>query len=394
MTSSKNADELIADRMDGLKKQEPLALRGLIHNLKSRPYEWYDDDIAALLEEYKADILKYITRKYHIGQVSLPTNDIKKLMSVGIQWPELTDLVNRYKTAIIKNVLETLKLDYRNVADTVGTLTSMNLSWKELDAINRSLNALRNNVNEALKYDNDEIEEIKANIIQDLHDGYYRDALDAIATLWHDDSNLGDVTTITRLLEKHKRGLITQLLTVIKYSSTYELSKYFKDFIKGLNDFGIDWPEFDAMLKSINADKPKLDESYSKNDADHYKDEIINVLNKDDMDELFEILAEFAWIPRTLVGDVTKLNRILELHKVRVIKALLSYMRDLDDGGICYIMPQILGGLENAGIDWSELKIIDQSVDKIQKRREDEDAELLDERRNTVNTTAKKARRR
>jgi len=393
MTSSKNADELIADRMDGLKKQEPLALRGLIHNLKSRPYEWYDDDIAALLEEYKADILKYITRKYHVGQISLPTNDIKKLMSVGIQWPELTDLVNRYKTAIIKNVLETLKLDYRNVADTVGTLTSMNLGWKELDAINRSLNALRNNVNEALKYDNNEIEELKTNIIQDLHDGYYRDALDVIATLWHDNSNLGDVTAITRLLEKHKRGLITQLLTVIKYSSTYELSKYFKDFIKGLQDFGIDWPEFDAMLKSINADKTTLDESYSKNDAEQYKDEIINTIKKDDMDDLFEMLAEFAWIPRALVGDVTKLNRILELHKVRVIKALLSYMRELDDSGICYIMPQILGGLEHAGINWPELKIIDQSVDKIQKRREAEDDDLYESSK-AVNTTAKKARRR
>lgn len=392
MTSSKNADKLIADRMDDLKKQEPLALRGLIHNLKSRPYEWYDDDIAALLEEYKADILKYITRKYHVGQVSLPTNDIKKLLSVGIQWPELTDLVNRYKTAIIKNVLETLKLDYRNVADTVGTLTSMNLGWKELDAINRSLNALRNNVNESSWYSDDEIEEIKTNIVHDLNGHYYMEVLDIIAQLKHDHADLGDVTNITPLLEKHKRGLITQLLTIMKHSSTYELHKYFIDFVNGLKLFGIDWPEFKTMLKSINADNRTLDESYSKNDAEQYKDEIINTLNKNDISDFFEILAEFAWIPRTLVGDVTKLNHALELHKIRVIKALLSYMRELDDSGICYIMPQILGGLEHAGIVWPELTVIDQSVNKMQKRREDE--EELDERRNTVNTTAKKAHRR
>lgn len=394
MTSSKNADELIADRMDGLKNQEPLALRGLIHNLKSRPYEWYDDDIAALLEEYKADILKYITRKYHVGQVSLPTNDIKKLLSVGIQWPELTDLVNRYKTAIIKNVLETLKLDYRNVADTVGTLTSMNLGWKELDAINRSLNALRNNVNEALQYSDDEIEEIKANIVHDLNGGYYREVLDIIAELKYRNANIGDVADITPLLQRHKSELIKQLLIIIKHSSTYELSKYFKDFINGLHNFGINWPEFKIMLKSINADNPKLDESVSKTDVELSKREIIKEIIKNDLETALELLSEFAWIPRERLGDITDLNRILRLKKHQVMSALLSYMRSLDDNGICYIMPQILGGLENAGIDWPELKIVDRSVDKIQQRLESEEGEEFSEGRNTVNTTAKKARKR
>lgn len=393
MTSSKNADELIADRMNGLKKQEPLALRGLIHNLKSRPYEWYDDDIAALLEEYKADILKYITRKYHVGQVSLPTNDIKKLLSVGIQWPELTDLVNRYKTAIIKNILETLKLDYRNVSDTVGTLTSMNLGWKELDTINRSLTALRDNINESSWYSDDEIEEIKANIVHDLNGGFHRDVLNVIAELNMHNADIGNVDNISPLLEKHKTELVKQLLTIIKHNSSYWLRKYFKDYINGLHNFGINWPEFKIMLKSIRAGKVSISEADYATNAEKYKRDIAAAVISNDIEAALETLAEFAWIHREYIGDITDLHRILEQHKIKIMKGLLAYMRSLGDRDICYIMPQALGGLENAGINWPELTVIEKSVDTMQKRHEAEDDELLDESNKAVNTTAKKARR-
>ena len=94
------------------------------------------------------------------------------------------------------------------------------------------------------------------------------------------------------------------------------------------------------------------------------------------MEAAFEILAEFAWIPTKYVGDIADINHALERNKFKVMKGLLAYMRGLEDNDICYIMPQILDGLLHAGIKWSELSVIDNSVTKIQQRIE---AEELDE---------------
>ncbi len=369
MTSSKNADTLIARRLNDLMKREPLALRGLIHNLQSKPYEWYDDDIAALLEQHKAEILKYIQRKFHVGNVSLPTNDIKKLMSVGVNWPELTEIVNQYKTVIIKNILETLKLDYRSVTDPVNTLTAMNLGWKELDAINRSLTALRKDVTEAWPDDHNElIENLKADMLHDLHDRYYIAVIDAIDYL-KEHEDIGDISRITPELERHKDGLMRTMLHMIKESGSY----HSLSVLDGLARLGIKWPELDIIRKSANANNKPIAEANHELNAASYKVNIAGAVLKNDIDTLVEELAEFAWVSREHIGDVTKLTYILEQHKNRVMKGLLSYMRSLDDRGICYIMPQILGGLENAGIKWPDLAIIDRSVEKIQKRLEDEE---------------------
>lgn len=368
MTSSKNADKLIARRLDDLMKKEPLALRGLIHNLQSKPYEWYDDDIAALLEQHKAEILKYIQRKFHVGNVSLPTNDIKKLMSVGINWPELTAIVNQYKTSIIKNILETLKLDYRSVTDPVNTLTAMNLGWKELDAINRSLTALRKDITEADWRDDYDVEEIKSNIILDLYDSDFLAVIDSIGELSH-FKNLGDIARVAKQLEYHKDNLMRTILRMAKESGTY----HSLPVLNGLARLSIKWPELDIIRKSANADNKNITEANHALNAASYKVNIAGAVLRNDIDTLVEELAEFAWIPREYIGDVSKLTYILDQHKNRVMKGILSYMRSIDDPGICYIMPQILSGLENAGVKWPDLAIIDRSVEKIQKRIEDEE---------------------
>lgn len=369
MPSSKNADTLIARRLNDLMNREPLALRGLIHNLQSGPYEWYDDDIAALLEQHKAEILKYIQRKFHVGNVSLPTNDIKKLMSVGINWPELTAIVNQYKTPIIKNILETLKLDYRSATDPVTTLTAMNLGWKELEIINRSLTALRKDVTEGWPEDyNDLIEEIKANILHDLHDTYYVAVIDSIIYL-EDYENIGDISRITTELGRHKDGIMRTMLQMIKNSGL----QHSLPFLDGLARFRIKWPELDIIRRSVNADNKSITEANYELNTASYKVNIAGAVLRNDMDTMVEELAEFCWIPREHVGDINKLTDILEQYKTRVMKGILSYMRSLDDPSISYIMPQILSGLENAGIKWPELAIIDRSVTKIQKRIEDEE---------------------
>jgi hypothetical protein len=71
------------------------------------------------------------------------------------------------------------------------------------------------------------------------------------------------------------------------------------------------------------------------------------------------------------------------------MKGIRDYMLELDSDGICYIMPQIIDGLKIAGITWPDLAVLEQSIDLIQREKEDnddlEDNDELHERRTTVN---------
>lgn len=369
MTSSKNADALIADRVEGIFQNEPLALRALIHRLETPPYEWPADDILAIVEEHKPAILKYIDRKFRVGNISLPVNDIKKLLSVDATWPELPDLINKYKPSIVKKLLEMLKEgDYKTAVDPINTITAMGVGWPELGIMQRSIDARKKHVSESWSDDDESIEEIKANILHDLRDTYYIAVIDALDYL-KDYDDLGDISRIVTELERHKDGIMRKMLHMIKDHGL----KHCVSFLDGLKRFGIKWPELDVIRKSANSNNKPIAEANHELNAASYKVNIAGAVLRNDIDTLVEELAEFAWVSREHIGDVAKLTSILEQHKTRVMKGLLSYMRELDDNGIVYIMPQIIAGLENANITWPELSIIDRSVDKIQRRIEAEE---------------------
>jgi hypothetical protein len=397
--NNNDADELIDSRIDGIMSNEPLALRALVHRLETPPFEWPADEILAVLQEHKPAILKYIDRKFQVGQISLPINDIKKLMNIDAQWPELKDMVKKYRNPILKKLLSYLKEgDYKTAVDPIDTLTAMNMGWPELAVMQDSIDERRRQIRESYTLDDNEIEQYKADLLSDIYDKQYTSVIDIIFDITH-HKNIGNVERITRALEKHKHGVLRALLNMVLHSSSHDTVSYGPFVLDGFKKLGIKWPELDIIKTSIakplttNKSNTELSENRDNTThrADEYKREIAMGVIKNDMDWVMESLAEFGWTDSQDLGDVTDLNRILVQHKQRIMKGIRDYMLGLDSDGICYIMPQILAGLENAGITWPDLKVLEQSVDLIQQEKEEPDD--INEHRKFVNNTTHRNRR-
>jgi hypothetical protein len=383
-----NADQLIASRIAGIMMNEPLALRALIHRLETPPYEWPADEILAVLQDYKAAILKYIDRKFRVGNISLPINDIKKLIHIDAEWPELKEMVKKYKFAIVKKLLEMLKGDYRTAVDPINTLTAMGMGWRELAIMQQSIDSRQSQLRESYRLDDHEMAQYKADVLSDIYGKHYIAVLDAVPDITQ-YTNIGNVDRITRALEEHKHGIMRALLDMIKLGSSNELSLYGPTLLNGFAKLGIVWPDLDIIKTSIAKTPPKeLSENrdHAKWIADEYKDGIVIGIHRNDMDLLFQSLAEFGWVDPQDRGDVADLTTLMTNHKQRIMKGIRDHMLELDSAGICYIIPQIIAGIQNAGISWPDLKIIEQGVDDmIQQQLDNEDNDELNERRKTVN---------
>ena len=382
-----SADQLIHGRIADIMQNEPLALRALIHRLETPPHEWPADEILDVVQEHKSAIVKYIDRKFRVGQISLPINDIKKLTHIGAEWPELKDMVIKYKYAIIKKLLEMLRAgDHKTAIVPIDALTSLNIRWPELVVMQQSIDERNKQLRESYTLDDHEMAQYKADLLSDIHGKHYVSVIDAVPDITQ-YTNLGNVDRITHALEEHKHGIMRALLEMIKLGSSNELSLYGPTLLNGFAKLGIDWPDLDVIKTSIANTSPKNlseDRDNEQRKADGYKRDIAMGVIQNDMDWVLESLAEFGWTDPQDLGDVAELNTILTKHKQRIMKGIRDYMLELDSDGICYIMPQILAGLDNAGIKWPDLQVLDQSVDLIQQEKEDDDAELY-ERRKTVN---------
>ena len=386
-----DADQLIASRVAGIMNNEILALRALIHRLETPPYEWPADDILAVVQDHRSTIVKYIDRKFRVGNISLPINDIKKLAHIGAEWPELKEMISKYKFAIVKKLLDILRDDHTTAVDPINTLTSLNMRWPELVLMQKSIDERTKQLQESYTLDDHEMAQYKADLLSDIHGNHYIAVIDAVPDITRHE-NIGDVDSITRALDEHKHGIMRALLEMIKLGSSNNLSSYGPDLLNGFAKLGIAWPELDVIRTSI-AKTPTTELSENRDHAkwiaDEYRDGIVIGVLRNDMDLLFQSLAEFSWTDPQDLDDVSDLTTLMTNHKQRIMKGLREYMLGLDPDGICYIIPQILDGLRIAGINWPDLKVLEQSVDLMQQEKDkDDDLEghdELNERRKTVN---------
>lgn len=108
-----------------------------------------NDKIQELLNEYKQDIItmheKILTDEGGSG-VQAGLNNMSKMVSVGIDWVELFELIDQNKRNILKNVLKEVSLysdtDYSGSPPFMYSyLKKLNVDWTEIKIIEKSLRA-------------------------------------------------------------------------------------------------------------------------------------------------------------------------------------------------------------------------------------------------------------
>ena len=299
------------------------------------------------------------------------------------KFPELQQPFVEHKDEIIKDCLELMKQSYyEDVSDYVSKLKHLGFDWKELDIIQRSLDAENithmNETNDlGNKYDHNILHLLGINwcdsptathrfvaqywLLQE--DGYLaKEINDAIEQYIRED------------IECSEQDLLKFLFGLIKdYCSNPATIAYFQVIRKIFPD----WPELDAVEKSFRADKLINEQVTSTEQESHNR--VINSFTRIDdttsMDQIDEDLSYLVYHcklypntyrnPREIKGLLNSKRQFIIraiLHQIKRILQRISYQKLIRRA--FELIDEIISCLLNF-VDWPELDEILDSMENI-----------------------------
>jgi hypothetical protein len=358
------------------------------------------------LDTKRNEILEMLARhaNEHWDDIFNMVRTLRKMAALAFHsrdWPQLTEIVNRHKSKVVRMLLEMIKAgEWRveDVQDQLEHLRQLRVDWPELDIIERSIKA---EINEGSSlYDwpasavmnrihQDQMTALYSGV-QDLRYKGVKDSIIISALEPHDSaiaqwankqlsqypSNEKLIFSVIRLLEmggnfpnlvkslgQHKLSFIKYLLILYKktvnelnepYIST-DLNKL-GSRIQKIQAAGINWPELDSILLSI--------QGYNNNEK-------INVMEDDYMTDLIRSAYDnsHAWVLVNRMRGLAIPNdlhqqavNVIEKRKSEFIRDLLRWVK-VDLGTYQNQVRDSIEDLRKLGINWSELDIIERSID-------------------------------
>lgn len=256
----------------------PYRLINALRFLRSLKDQWNRNsdpstfEVADVLEPFKDDILKYLytlfgksTDNYiPVYQVAILTND-------GVYWPEILELINSHKDAIVRRVLEIIKHGHHNDPDVeawILALRAIGIDWRELDIIEKSHNAnktvqeteLTRKITPHQEYMLKQIADDNFNILPLYLQTYSYPTFISDAL----DGKKQDILDYINSLIQNNRGWLHQL-----------------QLVYGLKHQGLYWPEFESIINTIKTPCIRYmltifkNMEYDKDDLEH----IIKIVN-------------------------------------------------------------------------------------------------------------------
>jgi len=168
------------------------------------------------------------------------------------------------------------------------------------------------------------------------------------------------------LLNKNKIGCMRGILYIYKNQDEYGLTNTdFQNVIKGARKIGLVWPELDVLENSTGtvneAAKQVAGEDIAKEIEDIFDDNNSSFYSPKRMILQRLILSYSALLDAVNIKDISGITAALNQLKHRIISDMLSNMRH---GDTKVDMPMYIKTLQQFGIDWPELSIINNSTDK------------------------------
>lgn len=293
---------------------------------RGEPYEFLTDLKTQLIDPKKAErlLVEWLTASKAIS-LGMFLNDLRFFKSLNLkQYPAVKELVNLYKTDIVKGILTILSgpdspflTDARqSVQLNIDTVRSVGADWPEFAAIERSINS--NKLKEA-DYDDVDYEDDREPNVEDAEQ-YIQDVkkdfdqfggvpLNALINdliykynLEHDQmlqvlepiksdiviyinteigrggfSIYGSVRRIDKLhsvdikwpeiyrvLENHKHDIIRYMLGVIKNDNNGSVPGFITEMVIILTRIGVAWPELEMINRSIKSNRQLDEADYKK----------------------------------------------------------------------------------------------------------------------------------
>lgn len=310
--------------------------------------------IAAVITALKTEIIRNLLESMKEGYNELVGNDLVLLKKLGLDWPELGIIEKsiRADTSIAEDSQE-VGYPASEIIDRIRATTD-----RSILAIYHGLQAMsyegigpraQNQIIEPYgKEISDYWDEMLSNNPRNpkvIEQGL---KLLSIGIRWPE---------LRAALEKNKGSILWYILSRVKDSveqNTYVGRLVAKTVIESLRDIGVNWPEFNSILKSI--DTPKR---VAENDeASDISNEVYYMLQRsvERMDIWYVLSRMIEW--KLNFKKIPQARELFDTRKDFIVKELL---RGVKTGETGYSNRRI-SSLHHIGVDWPELDIIQKSI--------------------------------
>ncbi len=315
----------------------------------------------SLAVKLKPEVLEYLHRELAVEDRRKVLENMPNVLNVltlitPSEWPEVPAILDQYKDRFMQYYLSFFKLGSVTQFlsdDEFDTLHKFAVNWPELKTLERSYNLEKKsvrNINESTKRSAEET-------IADYHNV----PLLMVRVLGERGYTVAN-PAVADVMEKVKPYLIQKILKMFDDES-YASIPYNVSVIKRV---GVNWPEFDVILKSAKAE-------YDKNSNDWYLNEgemkihRERTLTQDDYSKIRQIsallykgaVADALWVSFELPSRTDDLTHLLEHYKDTIMKFLL---KEIQKGTGVYLLEIVLDGLNRQLIAWPELAIVKRTV--------------------------------
>lgn len=354
--------------------------------------------------------LSRVLAKPSDADMDILIHTLNLLTKIGVRWHKGDDNPFKdHKAEVIRSLLNRVKeCDHYTrqfIIQELESLQLLGIDWPELDIISKSLHSEKYPMRENDDEDDYGLRDDALGMVKDR-------VVQGIEFMRKYGLTLNDVPKARAVIEKKKNTVIKHMLTKIKSAvNVHEIQRgyifdYVTQLINDLKDWGIDWPEFNVIQKSLlgfhrelsmnenevpwNARKyavPDFEKAIIDKDSIgimtrtldalirlegiKYATEVMNLNKQNILDylqhNLEDELGSRHGTSRDTVTPIKgfilltrwpELTKMLTDNKERIIKKMLQ---EIIDNGMSDVIVT-LDVLAKLGIDWPELAIIDKSL--------------------------------
>lgn len=336
------------------KKNNPGAALNIINALyKADPdnVEWLKQNITpVLLKHYnKKKILQWVVKSVEAVTMPRIVSAHNLLKELGVELPDIKTIIDDHKEHVIKRLLQVVQnhKSIEPVIQDVQQLRQLGIAWPELDVIERSSLA-----DKKLSEDTD---------VEPRPSGIYRLAkqefekgktVSGLSMLNLFSKSEFSKPSAADNVDMFKNQIMKLLLTKFKDEDYYAVEYY----VKVLQKAGVNWPEFDIIQKSLQADKKLIE------DAEYFIPQAEAAFEKAaTLDAAWGLTREGLITLSHYVstgGDKTRAQECANKYKNQIVKFLLVQFKSEH----YVLLKACFTHLRRIGLDWSELETIKQAL--------------------------------
>lgn len=321
--------------------------------------------IAPMLIKHRKKILKWLEEQAQKVFISNIVGVYDALTKIGVELPEIIDVINSQKTPILTAMLSRAKKEsgFLNAIPKIESMKKLGVNWPEFDIILKA-----HKTNKPLQENHSSDAVTGNNLSEKLRELYYAIAerdeetatkiFMALSKFWMLFQSMEHILLHDRSKNKadSKWFFDLQKAVILRYifGEMKEVGEIPEHEVKLLQKAKVDWPELKVLVRSLQNNKTINENTEQQLEFLDYAEKALSKKETGWIREGLNELNDYIHVG----GDPAQAIALADKHKEKIVKNILSAMKD---GFIDYakIAADIL---TTVGVTWPELKVLNRAL--------------------------------